>query len=589
MAILSNLKNRLRPGSQAEESTAAGAGTEIAAHETRAAGNEDEDTEKQAVTTTETGVGAIEAAQAIWGKKGRWLIIIGLALIMIVYEVDNSTVYIYNNYSTSSFNALSKLSSISTASTIIFAIVKPPLAKISNIIGRGPTYLITMSFFILSYVLMASASTFNTYAAGAMFYSVGQSGTNLLNDVVISDITTARWRGFAIGLSFFPFLVTPWVAGFIVESVVATDGIGWRWGIGMLAIIMPCCASFVIVTLIYYQRKAKKQGLVFAPRPSVYEFFSQIDLGGTILFSGGLALILVPLTLAATTPSQWKTPYLIALMVLGVVLLVSLPFYEKYLAKFPVVPPRYFTNRTILLCLILAAVDSLGMGATHTYLYSWVTVAKGMEARYATFYTYTNGVTQCLIGIIAGYMMGMFRRFKWVAVTGSIIRLIGYGVMLRLRGAENSTGEIFVVQLIQGIGSGMIQTSLLPPAQVSVPHSHLAQITALFVCFSSVGGAIGSCIAGGIYTNTIYKSLAQYMPSGTSWSEIYSVANSITGTVPAWGTVERTAIAYGVSQVHRSHRSRGLTQDLVFGSDEVHDVCVIGQCHRWLDRCSPST
>jgi hypothetical protein len=152
-----------------------------------------------------------------------------------------------------------------------------------------------------------------------------------------------------------------------------------------------------------------------------------------------------------------------------------------------------------------------------------------------------------MIGIVAGLLMGKLRRYKWIAVAGSVIRLIGYGVMLRIRGADNSIAEIFIVQLIQGIGSGMIQTSLLVPAQVSVPHAQMAQITALIVCISSVGGSVGACIAGGIYTNTIFYSLAKHLSAGTSLDTISSVANSITGTVPAWGTVERTAISFAVS------------------------------------------
>jgi MFS family permease len=357
--------------------------------------------------------------------------------------------------------------------------VKPPLAKLSNVIGRGQTYLLTISFYLLAYILMASASSFNTYAAGSVFYAVGQSGTNIMNDIVVSDITTARWRGFAIGLTFLPFLVTPWIAGFIVSSVVAPTGIGWRWGIGMLAILMPFCASFIITTLLYYQAKAKKQGLAPRVKIGLVEFCSQIDLGGVILFCGGLALVLVPLTLAATTPSQWKTPYLIALIVIGVVLLVALPFYEHFIAKHPIVPPRYFANRTIAVCLFLIAIDSLGFACTHTYIYTWVTVAKGFDAMDATFFVYANGVMQCLVGILTGLLMVKLRRYKWIAVAGSLIRLIGYGVMLRLRGADNSTAEIIIVQLIQGIGSGMIQTCLLVPAQISVIHAEMPQVTAL--------------------------------------------------------------------------------------------------------------
>lgn len=273
--------------------------TNAAATTPMADANMDEDNEKQLRTvehTRDAGVSAVEAAQAIWGKKGRILVILGLCLVMIIYELDNSTVYIYNNYSTSAFSALSELSTLSTATTIIFAVVKPPLAKISNIIGRGQTYILTISFYIIGYCLMASATNINRYAAGLVFYTMGQSGTNLMNDVTTADITSARWRGFAIGLLFWPYLMTPWISAYIVNSVVAPNGIGWRWGIGMFAILMPFCASFIITTLLYYQHRAKKMNLVLMPtqRMTVYEFCSQIDLGGVILFVAGLALLLIP-------------------------------------------------------------------------------------------------------------------------------------------------------------------------------------------------------------------------------------------------------------------------------------------------------
>lgn len=97
-----------------------------------------------------------------------------LPLIVFASELDNSTVYIYNNYSTSQFNALSKLATLSTATTIIFAVIKPFIAKLSNILGRGQTLMITISFYLLAYILMASSTSINAYAAGMVFYSVGQ-------------------------------------------------------------------------------------------------------------------------------------------------------------------------------------------------------------------------------------------------------------------------------------------------------------------------------------------------------------------------------------------------------------------------------
>ncbi|KAH9905251.1 MFS general substrate transporter [Xylariomycetidae sp. FL2044] len=534
--------------------------------------------EKIAATApVETGVSSIEAAQAIWGKHGRWLIIVGLCLIMIVYEIDNSTLYIYRNYAASDFDALAKLATLSTASTIVFAVAKPPIAKVSNVIGRGQTYGLTVALYVLSYVVMASARSFDAYAAGTVLYSLGQSGTNLMNDVVIADITTARWRAFGLGLSFWPFLVTPWAAGFVVESATAQGGIGWRWSIGILAFVMPFCASFIIVTLLYYQGRAKK---IQSPAPSsgngsggggggvrmsLSEFCSQIDLGGTTLFCAGLALLLLPLTLAATTPARWTTPWLIVLIALGAVLLVAFPWYEHRLARHPFVPPRYFVDRTIGLCLMLGALDGVGFSVTHTCndsnppisetpdIYAWATVAKGLGARDATFFTYTNGVTQTLVAILAGLAMARTRRYKWLCVMGCAVRLVGYGVMLRLRGASNSTGEIFAQQLVQGVGSGLVGvTTLLVASQVVRPHAEMPQITALTVCIGFVGSSVGACVAGGIYTNTLEPALRRHLENSgiaASPETVSALANSINGIVPAWGTPERVAVSFAFSDV----------------------------------------
>ncbi|KAK7712207.1 hypothetical protein SLS57_007883 [Botryosphaeria dothidea] len=477
------------------------------------------------------GVAKVEAIQAVYGKYGKYCLWLGLAMIMIVFELDNSTVNTYQNYATSDFNKLSLLSTLSTAFTIISAIVKPPIAKISDVIGRGETYLITISSYLLAYILFASSKDINVYAVGVVFYAIGQAGTQILNQIVFSDISTPRWRGLVLGMMYFPFLITPWIAAFIVDDVTAPDGIGWRWGIGMFAIIMPFASSFIIGTLLFFQRKARKSGLILTRKLTVYDFCSLIDLGGMILLCGGFAMLLLPFTLAASTPSKWSTPWVDALIVLGVLFLASLVPYEKFVAKHPV-----WTH----------AASALRMSV---YLYAWSVVTHEYSARDATFLAYTNGVTQCLFAIFAGAIMYKTRRYKWLTMAGVVIRVVGYGAMIRLRGADNSTGELFAVQLVQGIGSGFIQQVIVVAAQISVPHAELAQVSALVLLTSFLGSAVGSCIAGGIYTNTFKDALRKYMGAGTSQATIDELYDSITGVLPDPGTPERHAVNLAYSEV----------------------------------------
>ncbi len=187
---------------------------------------DDDDTEiqKPVYVPDNSGVARIEAVQAVWGKYGKKIIIAGLALVMIMYELDNTTVYTYYIYAQSHFNQVSSLATLETAGGIVFAVIKPLCAKIADVIGRGETYALVILLYILSYILCASSSTYGTYAAGYMFHIIGQSCLNTMNDILIADITTARWRGLAIGVSFAPFLVMPWISAFICQSVV--DGIG---------------------------------------------------------------------------------------------------------------------------------------------------------------------------------------------------------------------------------------------------------------------------------------------------------------------------------------------------------------------------
>lgn len=309
---------------------------------------------------------------------------------------------------------------------------------------------------------------------------------------------------------------------------------------------MPFGASFIIVTLIYYQHKAKNAGLIHKSKMSLYKFCSEIDLGGLFFFVAGFACLLLPLTVAAQQTNGWRTPWIIALIIIGVLLLACLPVYENKWATHPVLPLFYFKNATIVLSCLLIATDSIGFSATHTYLYAWATVSHNLEAEVATFLVYTNGVMQTFTGIFAGLYMLKTGRYKWLTMAGCIFRLVGYGIMIRLRGQNNTLGELLGQQLIQDAGSGIIQTTLLVPPQIVVPRAQIAQVLALVFSLSILGSSIGSTISGAIYTNTMKEQLWKYLGSGTDPALVDSLYNSITGTLPDWGTPQRDAIDVAV-------------------------------------------
>jgi hypothetical protein len=191
-------------------------------------------------------------------------------------------------------------------------------------------------------------------------------------------------------------------------------------------------------------------------------------------------------------------------------------------------------------------------------------------------FRYTNGVIQTLTGIGAGYIMLATGRYKWMAVAGCVLRTVGYGIMIRLRGQYNTYAEIFIQQCIQGAGSGIIQTVLLVPPQIVVPHSQVAQVLALIFSLSYLGSSVGSAIAGSIYTNLMRPDLWNALGSSGTAASVDALYNSIASSLlPDWGTVERTAINSAVSDdIQNMPFNQRANQEFgpVLGRNSEHDI-----------------
>ena len=122
--------------------------------------------------------------------------------------------------------------------------------------------------------------------------------------------------------------------------------------------------------------------------------------------------------------------------------------------------------------------------------------------------------------------------------------------MLRLRGSANSTAELFAVQLLQGFGSGIILTIVLVVAQIVVVRAELAQSTALMLQFIYLGNALGSAVAGAIYTGLFRDRIARHAPNLAS-AQVDAVYNTIAASEDVFSPEEVVAVNNAYSDVLR--------------------------------------
>ncbi|KAF3937722.1 hypothetical protein ABW19_dt0202841 [Dactylella cylindrospora] len=468
----------------------------------------------------QSGVQKVEAIALTWTRTSLWVAYAGILLMATSTSLESQTTYLYSSYALSGFGFHSLLSTISIVTGVMYAVVKPPMAKIADVFGRFEAFSVAILFFIIGYIMLATSNSVETYAGAQVFYAAGATGLQLLQQVFVADTTDLLNRALFSSLPDLPFLWTVWAGPEVASAVLANTT--WRWGYGMWAIILPVCSLPLIGALFLNSLKAKKKGLIppseiqkiGLPRFLVKTFWD-LDIIGMLLFTAALCLILIPLTLTASATGKWKNPSMIAMIVVGGVCLIVFPFFEmsKKLAPSPLLSLRLLKNRTVLAGTLIAIFYFMAFyQSIYPYFYSYMVVANQESIVSAGHIVLTFSFTSTVSSIIISFIIKYTGHYKYFVIAGGIIYILGFGLMIRYRVEGSTTAQIVITQVLVGLGGGFLNVPAQLGVQSVVPHQDVGAATALFLTAISVGQAIGAAISGAIWTNTLPGKLNQYLP-----------------------------------------------------------------------------
>lgn len=235
------------------------------------------------------------------------------------------------------------------------------MGKVADAFGRLEAFTFSIVLFTIGYILPASSKNVQTFASSRIFWAAGFHGVFVLQQIFVADTSDLLNRALYSTIFDLPFLWTTWAGPKAGADILAN--IGWRWGYGIWAIILPVCFIPLFISLFMNQRRAKKLGYdvgnVFRGQKVttvLKNLWYDLDIFGLLLLATAVALILLPLTLAPRARGQWNNASMIAMMVIGVVVLIFFSFWErsKKLAPKAFFPPNLFKNRTVVVGSLIA-------------------------------------------------------------------------------------------------------------------------------------------------------------------------------------------------------------------------------------------
>ncbi|OJJ85377.1 uncharacterized protein ASPGLDRAFT_168449 [Aspergillus glaucus CBS 516.65] len=508
--------------------------------------------------TSAPGATRIESFSSRISAVEQGYILTGILIIGWSYGLDGLLRSTYQSYAASSFGVHTLLSTINVLRSVIAAAVYPPAAKLADVFGRFELIAVSVAFYIVGTVIESTASSIQAFIAGAILYQTGYTCIILLVEVIIADITSMRSRVFFSYVPAIPFLFNTWLSGSLASAALkVTD---WRWGIGMWAPIYAVSATPLLVGLYRTSLYGKNSGDSHEShrttlRAKAVEIYHQLDIIGISLMMAVLILILTPLTLAEGQLSQWRSPSIITPLILGCLCIPVFIYWETHGARHPFIPGYLLKDRGVGTALAVRCLLNIAWAVQGNYLYTVLIVAFNFSVSTSTqvssFFTFFGVIS----GLIIGVVIFRVRRLKYFIVTGTILFLISFVLLIRFNsGTSHSAATgMLSAQVLLGLAAGFCAYPTQASIQATTSHKHVSALTGLYLASFNIGNALGTCLSGVIWSENLLRTLESnlsFQSNETLAHEIYKSPFEVVPDYPV-GTEIRSAIIDSYGHVER--------------------------------------
>ncbi|KAJ5865122.1 uncharacterized protein N7529_007038 [Penicillium soppii] len=382
-----------------------------------------------------------------------------------------------------------------TSFLLCSTVFQPSFASFSNIFGRRPMILISLLFFTAGAVICAIANDFTYMLIGRSIQGVGGGGIISLSEVIITDLVPLRWRG-----QYFGILSAMWSAGSVTGPILGggfAEKVSWRW---IFYINFPFIGVGGILVILFLNLKLAPSSLV--------EKLRRIDYVGTVIFVGSMSSFLIPLSWGGISYDwdSWRT--LVPLIVGGVGLLVF-AYYEYRFATDPIIPPVIFQNRTATVSFIGSVLQGLILWCALYYLPLYYEAVKEFSPIISGISLFPETFTVAPSGMVVGILITMTGRYRWSVWLGWTLSTLGIGLMCLIKVHTSTVGWIFL-NIVPGLGLGILFPALGYAVQASSEPENLAIAVAMFSFFRALGQAIGVAVGGVVFQNRMFSNLMRY-------------------------------------------------------------------------------
>ena len=391
------------------------------------------------------------------------------------------------------FNSFSSLGFIVTAYMLTTTVTVPLAGKLSDMYGRKPLLLAGVSIFTIGSLLSGLAPTVEWLIAWRALQGIGGGIITANAFTIVGDLFPPKQRGKWQGLIGAVFGVSsvagPLLGGWLTDGVSLFGMVSdWRW---TFLINVPIGAIATIL-IIHYCPQIK------------HDRTHKPDYLGALLITIALATLVLAVDNTEMIFKGLIERGVSLVLIQGVLLTISVLAALGFIvierrAKQPILPLRFFANRTY--SLIMAAASLFGAAFMGAILYL-------TQFNQQVFGATASQAGLMLLPMVAGSITSSITIGRLVAKTGAYKRWIvaGFGLtavgvaVLTILQPESPYWHEAIVAVFVGLGFGAAMPILTLAVQNEFTQKDLGAATSSVQLFRGLGSTIGAAVLSGVLT-----------------------------------------------------------------------------------------
>ncbi len=367
-----------------------------------------------------------------------------------------------------------------TAYLLSASICTPLLGRVGDVVGKTRMLVVALAVLSVGSLAAALAPSIGWLIAARVLQGAGGGVLPLSFGIIRDEFHERMTMALAVIAS---LTAVGFGVGIVVAGPIVT-AFGYR-GLFWLPMVVTAVAALV--------------ALLFVPESPV-RTPARLPVLPALLLAGWLVALLLGLSQGGLR--GWGSPVVLGLFAAALVLVVAWVLVEQRVPV-PMIDMRMMRRRGVWTSNVVAGAVGFSMFASFGFLPQLLQTPP--EAGYGFDATITESGRLLLPSAVASFLVGfaVSSLVRWfgtraVITTGLLVSGAAFvGVAL----FHDQTWQLYAATTVQGIGSGLVFSSLAGVVVGAVPPHQTGVASGMNANIRTIGGAIGSAVMAGILTS----------------------------------------------------------------------------------------